>query len=186
MKMLRVLWLVTTAVGALGAATDRIAQVGPLTASHPAPRREAIDVRFEGMVIDDRRGGIRDRSQREEQDMFQTKHPHRQTLSAVAFLAAVILVVVTAGGGLAAPAPPFTQCPPVGASPSCAILIEFTDQGINIFEDPLVGPYDGIEDTLVGVVNNSSATVNKVTLSGVGALRRAVLRLRRRRHLRRL
>jgi hypothetical protein len=54
-------------------------------------------------------------------------------------------------------------------SPSCAILIEFTDQGVNIFEDPTVGAFDGIEDTLVGVVNNSSATVNKITLSGVGA-----------------
>lgn len=100
--------------------------------------------------------------------MFQTKHPHRRTLGAVAFLAAVILVVVTAGGGSAAPAPPFMQCPSVGASPTCAILIELTDQGLNIFEDPLVGPFDGIEDTLVGVVNNSSATVNQITLSGVG------------------
>src|SRR5262245_12591013 len=99
--------------------------------------------------------------------MFQDRDPGRLTLGVIAFLA-VGMVLATAGTGWAAPVPPFTQCPPVGLSPSCAILIEFTDHGVNIFEDPNVGPSDGIEDTLVGAVNNSSATVSKITLSGVG------------------
>ncbi|MHB8440123.1 MAG: DUF7507 domain-containing protein [Acidimicrobiales bacterium] len=78
--------------------------------------------------------------------------------------------LMSAGATVAAvPAPPFAQCPAIGASPSCGILIEFTDSGTNILGDPSVGPYDGIEDTLVGVVNDSSTTVNSVTLSGVGA-----------------
>ena len=66
------------------------------------------------------------------------------------------------------PMPPFTQCPPIGMSASCGVLIEFTDTGTNIFVDPTVPPYDGVEDTLVGVLNDSSATVNNVTLAGVG------------------
>jgi hypothetical protein len=69
----------------------------------------------------------------------------------------------------AAPTPPFTQCPPIGFSASCGVLIEFTDSGTNIFVDPAVPPFDGSDDTLVGVQNDSSATVNNVTLSGVGA-----------------
>src|SRR5712691_8417562 len=80
----------------------------------------------------------------------------------------VICALAVTGGSSALPAPPFGQCPAIGASPSCAILIEFTDSGINIFKDLSVGPYDGIEDTLVGVQNDSSATVGKIALSGVG------------------
>ena len=66
------------------------------------------------------------------------------------------------------PTPPFTQCPPIGLSASCGVLIEFTDTGTNIFVDPAVPPFDGIEDTLVGVLNDSSATVPNVTLAGTG------------------
>jgi len=66
------------------------------------------------------------------------------------------------------PMPPFTQCPPIGMSASCGVLIEFTDTGTNIFVDPTVPPYDGVEDTLVGVLNDSSAPVPNVTLAGTG------------------
>jgi hypothetical protein len=62
--------------------------------------------------------------------------------------------------------PPFTQCPPVGADTSCAILIVVTDSGISVYTDPSQGPYDQIEDTLIGVQNNSAhTTLNSLPLS---------------------
>jgi hypothetical protein len=97
-----------------------------------------------------------------------SNHLRRPTLGAVAFLVTVTALLLTAAGASAIPTPPFTQCPAIGSSPSCGVLIEFTDQGTNILEDPAVGPYDAAEDTLVGAQNDSSATVNSVTLSGVG------------------
>lgn len=67
----------------------------------------------------------------------------------------------------ASPIPPFTQCPAVGASPSCAILVIFNADGTtSILTDPRVGPFDRVEDTLVGVQNNSGITVPNMRISG--------------------
>jgi hypothetical protein len=69
-----------------------------------------------------------------------------------------------------APSPPFSQCPRVGASPSCAILIEVNaDRSVTVLGDATVGPYDGGDDTLVGVQNDSSAPVDALTVSGPAA-----------------
>jgi Ca2+-binding RTX toxin-like protein len=62
--------------------------------------------------------------------------------------------------------PPFTQCPAIGADTSCAILIVFNADGsTTILQDPSQGPYDRIEDTLVGVQNNSGSPVTSTQLS---------------------
>jgi hypothetical protein len=61
--------------------------------------------------------------------------------------------------------PPFAQCPPVGADTSCAILIVVTDKAVNVYTDPSQGPYDTIEDTLIGVQNNSSGVLQSLPLS---------------------
>ena len=61
--------------------------------------------------------------------------------------------------------PPFIQCPPVGADTSCAILIVVTDKAVNVYNDPSQGPFDTIEDTLIGVQNNSSGTLYSLPLS---------------------
>jgi hypothetical protein len=67
----------------------------------------------------------------------------------------------------ASPTSPFTQCPAVGASPSCAILVIFNADGTtSILTDPRVGPFDRVEDTLVGVQNNSGTTVPNMHISG--------------------
>ena len=59
------------------------------------------------------------------------------------------------------------QCPAVGESPSCGVLITVTKTGALTFQfDPSVPPFDGIEDTLVGVQNNSGATLFGIFLSG--------------------
>ena len=66
----------------------------------------------------------------------------------------------------AAPAPPFTQCPPVGADTSCALLIHIDSSGgVGVFGDPSQGPYDSVEDTMVGVQNDSGTSIASIPLS---------------------
>jgi hypothetical protein len=102
--------------------------------------------------------------------MSLRKPLRKLALSTVTLSIALPLSLMTAGVAAAAsPTPPFNQCPAIGASPSCAILVELTDGATNILGDPSVGPYDLIEDTLVGVQNNSSATVTRVTLTDTRA-----------------
>jgi YD repeat-containing protein len=64
------------------------------------------------------------------------------------------------------PAPPFTECPAIGADTSCGILIEITNTGTNVFEDPSEGPFDGDDDTLTGVINDSTEPLSSIALSG--------------------
>lgn len=63
------------------------------------------------------------------------------------------------------PTPPFTQCPTIGSNPTCKILIWITDIGTFALGDPALGPYDGADDTTVGVLNDSSVTVTSLPLS---------------------
>jgi hypothetical protein len=75
-------------------------------------------------------------------------------------------------------APPFKQCPPVGAATSCKALIVVSDttrngrsgQTFTVQVDPAVSPFDGIEDTLVGIQNDSRNPVAGVTVFGAGDL----------------
>ena len=101
----------------------------------------------------------------------------RRAFKTIAIAAAALVV----GGGLAivpaatasaagAPAPPFTQCPAIGAAPSCEILLVVNpDNSVSVYGDPSVGPFDGSDDTLVGIVNDSTAAVKAVTVSGPGS-----------------
>lgn len=58
-------------------------------------------------------------------------------------------------------------CPAVGQSPSCAALITINPNGsLKIQVDGSVPPYDGVEDSLVGVINNSGASVFGIKLTG--------------------
>jgi uncharacterized repeat protein (TIGR01451 family) len=45
-------------------------------------------------------------------------------------------------------------------------LVINPDGSVNVYDDPTQPPYDGSEDALIGVVNNSSATVTHLTLNG--------------------
>lgn len=91
---------------------------------------------------------------------------HRKKLLASALLLGVGLA---SQGASATPVTPYTECPNIGASSSCSILFEFTSGGgINTYFDSNIGPYDGSDDVLVGVINNSSATVNSLGLTGYG------------------
>jgi hypothetical protein len=62
-------------------------------------------------------------------------------------------------------------CPAVGDDTGCAILIVLNDNGAQILTDPSQGPFDGVEDTLIGVLNNTtSTTVTSVPVSGTSAV----------------
>jgi len=56
-------------------------------------------------------------------------------------------------------------CPAAGADTNCGITITLNSNGTTTVTASGQGPYDGVEDTLVGIVNNSGGTVNSVTLS---------------------
>jgi hypothetical protein len=63
------------------------------------------------------------------------------------------------------PKPPFTECPAIGLDTSCGLLIVATDYGTFVVDDPTQGPYDGSDDTLVGVINNSSQPLEFLPLA---------------------
>jgi hypothetical protein len=65
------------------------------------------------------------------------------------------------------PTPPFTQCPAAGLDTSCRILILIkADGGQRVLTDPNVSPtYDGADDTLIGVVNQSSTPISSIPLT---------------------
>src|SRR3954471_19901637 len=86
-------------------------------------------------------------------------------------LAFVVTIAATALWALPAmganPSPPFNECPAIGSAPSCAVLIVVNPGGgLTILTDPNVGPFDGVEDTSVGVLNNSGAPLPSITLTG--------------------
>lgn len=60
---------------------------------------------------------------------------------------------------------PFTQCPAVGQDSSCEILLQVGDDGTAILADPSQGPFDGSDDTLVGVLNSSSQALANVQIA---------------------
>ena len=105
------------------------------------------------------------------------KSHRRRTFNIFAAVASVLAVgaslVVGPGvpaGATTAPAPPFTECPAIGASPSCEILLVVNaDNTVSVVGDPSVGPFDGNDDTLVGIINDSTSAVAAVTVSGPGS-----------------
>jgi len=62
---------------------------------------------------------------------------------------------------------PFNECPAIGADPSCAILIDVTSTGATVLQDPAQtnNPYDGAEDTLVGILNQTGGPLYGIQLS---------------------
>ncbi len=85
-----------------------------------------------------------------------------------AVLVAVVasMLVTRATTALAAnPSPPFAQCPAVAIDKTCAILIVIEPDGsLTILSDPSQKPFDGSEDTLLGVQNNSGIVVPSIAV----------------------
>jgi hypothetical protein len=60
-------------------------------------------------------------------------------------------------------------CPALGAIPAgCNVTITLPPSGIGTVLVENSTPYDGVQDQLVGVVNNTGGTVNQITITGSG------------------
>jgi hypothetical protein len=74
-------------------------------------------------------------------------------------------------------APPmFTQCPPVDFNTGCQFLITVGNSSETVVQDPNqsgtnspTGAYEGSDDSLIGVQNNSSSTIDELPLSVPGS-----------------
>jgi hypothetical protein len=81
-------------------------------------------------------------------------------------LVVVLFLCLVSAPAFAAPSPPFTQCPAIGADSGCALLIYIDSSGVpTVSGDPSQGPFDGIEDTLIGVQNDSSQPLTSMPVS---------------------
>src|ERR1700722_8579993 len=81
-------------------------------------------------------------------------------------LALAVASILLVFGISASAAPMFPQCPAVGADTGCEFLITVNANGSTSFAaDSTLGPYDSSDDTLVGVLNNSSSTVTSIALT---------------------
>jgi hypothetical protein len=73
------------------------------------------------------------------------------------------ILALTASGASAAE---FSQCPHVDKDPGCQFLIVVSSSGVAVQEDNEgLGPYDGEDDTLVGIENTSSKPISSFPLS---------------------
>ena len=64
-------------------------------------------------------------------------------------------------------APPFIQAPPIGQDTSAAFLLVIQPGGsLRFLTDPTQHPFDGVEDTLVAVQNNSTKKISSIPLHG--------------------
>jgi hypothetical protein len=77
-----------------------------------------------------------------------------------------VFALVAFGFPVVSTTAPFTECPAIGSDTSCAILVVINPGGtVTVSQDVSQGPYDGSEDTLVGVYNNSGVSIPGVNLS---------------------
>lgn len=70
---------------------------------------------------------------------------------------------------VAAPPPQFTECPAVFDDTGCQYLIQVNNGTETVLNDPNQGPYEGAEDSLIGVLNNSSSPVSELPLAVPGS-----------------
>jgi len=68
------------------------------------------------------------------------------------------------------PPPMFTQCPPIGEDTGCQELLTVNADGtVSAQTDPNQPHYDGTDDALLGVVNDSPQVVSSIPLTGTDA-----------------
>jgi hypothetical protein len=82
-----------------------------------------------------------------------------------ALVLAVILINPSASRAAA-----FPQCPAVGLDAGCQFLISATNGGTTVASDPTQGSYDGGEDVLIAIANDSSAPISSLALSAESEL----------------
>jgi hypothetical protein len=65
--------------------------------------------------------------------------------------------------------PQFTECPPVDQNNGCQFLITVNNGTETVLQDTNQGPYEGADDSLIGVLNNSSSPVSQLPLAVPGS-----------------
>lgn len=91
-------------------------------------------------------------------------------LLGASFVAAIATIATSAAAASAAPM--FPQCPPVGSNAGCSQLVVINAKGVaSVQVDPAAPPsgYDGVEDTLIGVQNNSTNSIASINLASTTA-----------------
>jgi hypothetical protein len=78
--------------------------------------------------------------------------------------AGAILAFGTFGASSAYAAP----CPSIGAAPACNVIITAGPGGSFSTTVVNANPYDGSDDAIVGIINNSGSTITSLTLTGSG------------------
>ena len=92
------------------------------------------------------------------------------TLATVALATTVALSLANSAAAETPPAPPFYQCPAIGEDTSCGLVIFVNPDGTTtVIGDPNQPPIDGVEDTLVGVQNDSPQTVYMISISSLSS-----------------
>jgi hypothetical protein len=81
-----------------------------------------------------------------------------------------VLVALWPASLSAATAPPFTQCPAIGADHGCQLLLTLTDSSQQFQTDPSQPPYENADDSLIGIQNGTSAPLSSLTLSATSAI----------------
>jgi hypothetical protein len=87
----------------------------------------------------------------------------------------VIFLISCVAGAIASITPSvasaaFTQCPAIDLNTGCQFLVNVTDTERTVESDPAQGPYEGSDDALIGVVNNSSKPLSSIALSAENEL----------------
>ena len=70
-----------------------------------------------------------------------------------------LVAAITSGPAVAA------TCPVIGSSSDCSLIITLNADGSFTATTTGIGPYDGSDDTLVGVINNGTGFLSSLTLS---------------------
>ena len=79
---------------------------------------------------------------------------------------ALLAAVASAGfAAYALPANAAVDCPAIGIATGCNLVITFTSSSEVTTVGSSPGTYDGSDDTLIGVVNNTSSTITSFKIS---------------------
>jgi hypothetical protein len=79
-------------------------------------------------------------------------------------MASAILSAAMLAGGSANAVP----CPPINGITTCNVIITAGPGGSFVTTLPNSNPYDGSDDNLVGIINNSGGTITSLSFIGSG------------------
>jgi hypothetical protein len=82
----------------------------------------------------------------------------------------LLTATAVAGGvlcGMADPIPAVAApCPAAGVDTTCGFIVTLNPGGMGAVVATGQGPYDGSDDTLIGVINSTGSTINSITVHG--------------------